>query len=189
MEASSIAKPRKKVIVLDTSAFLAGFDPFSISEEQYTVPSVEKEILANRMAKVRFHTAVEEGKLKIRIATKAFADKIEASATRVGDEFFLSEVDHQILALALELKMHGYSPSIVTDDYSMQNVADQIGIEFVSLSTFGIRHRLEWLRYCPACYRRYPAKYKHDTCEVCGTQLKRRPLKKKKLRHQEPGQN
>ncbi len=34
-------------MVLDTSAFLAGFDPFSLSEEQVTVPSVEEEIIRN----------------------------------------------------------------------------------------------------------------------------------------------
>ena len=39
----------KRIIVLDTSAFLAGFDPFSLSEEQVTVPKVEEEIRKNSM--------------------------------------------------------------------------------------------------------------------------------------------
>jgi UPF0271 protein len=83
----------------------------------------------------------------------------------------------QILALALELKAAGYNPQIVTDDYSIQNVATQMGIEFAALATFGIRRLLEWVRYCPACHREYPADYGSTKCTVCGTKLKRKPRK------------
>jgi UPF0271 protein len=172
-------KGGKKVIVLDTSALLAGFDPFSISEEQYTVPLVKEEIMKGSMPWVRFKTAVESRKLNVKTPGKTFLDEAEKSANIIGDTFFLSETDFQILALALELKTHGYFPLIATDDYSIQNVADQLGIEFASLSTFGIRFRLQWIRYCPACHRRYPADYKSRKCEVCGTELKRKPIKKK----------
>jgi UPF0271 protein len=161
---------------------VAGFDPFSISEEQITVPAVKKEILGSSMIRVRFKTAVESGKVKVRAPKKIFMNKAKASAKLVGDAFFLSEADLQVLALALELKTMGRSPSIVTDDYSIQNVANQMGIDFTSLATFGIRFRLQWIRYCPACHKRYPADYKHNRCEVCGTELKRKPLRKKLLK-------
>jgi len=173
------AKVGKRVMVLDTSAFLAGFDPFSISEEQYTTPMVKDEIIGSSMPRVRFKTAVESGKVKVKTPNKTFLDDVKKSAKIIGDTFFLSETDFQILALALELKTHGYFPLIVTDDYSIQNVADQLNIEFTSLATFGIRFRLQWIRYCPACHRRYPADYKSRICEVCGTELKRKPIKKK----------
>jgi UPF0271 protein len=173
------AKTGKRVIVLDTSAFLAGFDPFSISEEQYTIPMVKEEIMRGAMPWVRFKTAVESGKLKVKTPDKTFLEEAKKSAKIIGDKFFLSETDFQILALALELKTHGYFPLIATDDYSIQNVADQLNIKFASLTTFGIRFRLQWIRYCPACHRRYPADYKFKKCEVCGTELKRKPVKKK----------
>ena len=164
---------------MDTSAFVAGFDPFSIDEEQYTVPMVREEIRESSMAWVRFKTATESGKLKVRLPKKNFMDSVKESATLVGDTFFLSKTDLHVLALALELKAHGYSPLIATDDYSIQNVANQIGIEFTSLATFGIRFRLQWARYCPACHKKYPAEYKLRKCEVCGTELRRKPVKKK----------
>jgi len=164
--------------VLDTSAFLAGFDPFSVNEEQATVPNVEEEIRTNSMTWVRFKTAVENGKLKVKEPSEEFLNRVKASATKVGDSFFLSETDMQILALALELKAAGYNPQVVTDDYSIQNVATQIGIEFVSLATFGIRRLLEWVRYCPACHREYPSDYDFTKCAVCGTALKRKPRRK-----------
>jgi UPF0271 protein len=164
-------------MVLDTSAFLVGFDPFSVSEDQATVPKVEEEIRTNSMTWVRFKTAVENGKLKVNAPSEEFLNRVKASAITVGDSFFLSETDMQILALALELKAAGYSPQIVTDDYSIQNVATQMGIEFAALATFGIRRLLEWVRYCPACHREYPADYGSTKCAVCGTELKRKPRK------------
>jgi UPF0271 protein len=172
----------KRVIVLDTSALLAGFDPFSIREQQYTIPMVRKEIMRSSMAWIRFKTAAESGRLKIRTPNKTFLDEVKASATVIGDTFFLSDTDIQVLALALELKARGYAPLIATDDYSIQNVADQMGIEFASLATFGIRFRLQWIRYCPACQRKYPANYKSRRCKVCGTALKRKSLRKSNLK-------
>lgn len=174
-------KAGKRVIVLDTSAFLAGFDPLSISEEQYTIPMVKDEILGGSMLQVRFKTAVESGKLKVKAPDQTFLDKVKTSANIMGDAFFLSETDSQILALSLELKTHGCCPVIATDDYSIQNVADQLGIGFASLATFGIRFRLQWIRYCPACHKRYSADRRSNRCEICGTELKRKPLRRSDL--------
>jgi len=171
----------KRVLVLDTSAFLAGFDPSSIIEEQYTVPMVREETMGASMAWVRFNMAVENGKLRVKAPGSVFLENVKTSAKTVGDSFFLSETDLQLLALALELKSNGYSPRIVSDDYSIQNVADQLGMDFASLATFGIRFRLQWIRYCPACHRRYPSDYGSDKCEVCGTELKRKPMRKTRL--------
>jgi UPF0271 protein len=171
----------KKVIVLDTSALVAGFDPFSISEEQYTVPTVREEMAENSMSGVRFKTAVENGKVKVQTPNAVSLKKVKTFAAAVGDAFFLSETDTEVLALALELKTGGYSPLIATDDYSIQNVANQMRIGFASLATFGIRSRLEWIRYCPACHRKYPADYTSTRCKVCGTELKRKPLKRNPL--------
>ena len=165
----------KLVVVLDTSAFLAGYDPFAHSEEQVTVPKVEEEILRNSMIKMRFETAVESGKVKVRAPTKESSNAAKGSASKVGDSFKLSEADMQLLALALELKQEGYAPQIVTDDYSIQNVATQMGIGFSALATFGIKRLLEWIRYCPACHKEYPANTKSKECQVCGTELKRKP--------------
>ncbi len=173
-------QPNRRIIVLDTSAFLAGYDPFAANAEQVTVPKVEEEILRNSMVKMRFQTAVESGKVKIQAPTQDFAVAAKLSATKVGDAHKLSETDMQLLSLAFELKEQGYAPQIVTDDYSIQNVAKQLGIEFLALATFGIKRLLEWIRYCPACYKQYPADSKFKECQVCGTELKRKPRRQPK---------
>ncbi|HEX69286.1 MAG TPA: hypothetical protein ENG10_03210, partial [Candidatus Bathyarchaeota archaeon] len=52
---------------------------------------------------------------------------------RTGDFKYLSQADIEVLALALQLKNSGENPTVVTDDYSMQNVANKLGIEFSPL--------------------------------------------------------
>ena len=141
------------------------------------MPKVCDEIKINSMVLVRFNAAVENGKIKVKKPHENFSNIIRASANKVGDSYLLSETDIQLLALALELKMQGKQPKIITDDYSIQNVAKQNCIEFYALATFGIRRVLNWLRYCPACYREYPINTAFSDCQVCGTELKRKPKK------------
>jgi len=158
---------------------IAGFDPLTVSEDQYTVPTVREELIPDSLPGVRFNAAVESGKLKVETPSESSIQKVKESSKTVGDILYLSEADSQVLALAVDLKGAGYSPFIVTDDYSIQNVSNQLGLEFISLMTFGIRYRLTWILYCPACHRKYPSDYKLKNCQVCGTKLKRKPLGKK----------
>ncbi len=170
----------RRVIVLDTSAFLAGLDPLSLSEEQVTVPAVEEEISKNLIICTRFRTAIENGKLKIKAPRPEFLKGAKDFASNLGDSYLLSKADIQLLALCLELKAEGYAPQVVTDDYSIQNVATQMGVEFLALATFGIKRLLEWIRYCPACHKEYSANCKSKECLVCGTPLKRKPRRRVK---------
>jgi UPF0271 protein len=172
---------KRRVIVLDTSAFIAGFDPLAVPEKQYTVPEVKKELIAGSMPWMRFNAAIENRKLMIRNPKSSVLQEILEASRKVGDLRYLSEADLQVLALALELKSRGSSPLIITDDYSIQNVANKIDVEFTSLMTFGIKFRFKWILYCPACFRKYPSDYKFKICEVCGTALKRKPKKKTRL--------
>lgn len=131
---------------------------------------------------VRFRAAVENRRLRVKTPRISFLKKVKEASKKVGDVRYLSEADMEVLALALELKSAGLDPLIVTDDYSIQNVADQMGVNFASLITYGIRLRFNWILYCPACHRKYPSDYKFNSCEVCGTALKRKPLRKSPLK-------
>lgn len=130
------------------------------------------------MAWVRFKTAIDGGKLKIKAPENMFVERVIDVATSVGNNLSLSETDIQIIALALQLRTEGFDTLVATDDYSTQNVAKHLGINFASLATFGIRLPLKWVRYCPACHRKYPQDYKSIKCEICGTGLKRKPFRK-----------
>ena len=143
---------------------------------------MERELASNSLPLTRFRTAIDNGKLKLKTPRYTFLNKVKESAKTVGDVLFLSEVDLEVLALALELKNLGYNSIIVTDDYSIQNVANQVTVEFASLATFGIRFRHHWIMYCPACFRKYPPDCKNEICQVCGTRLKRKLLRKTRVR-------
>ncbi|MBT8172354.1 ribonuclease VapC [Candidatus Bathyarchaeota archaeon] len=172
---------KRRVIVLDTSAFIAGFDPLALSEKQFTVGEVRNELNSGTIPWMRFNTAIENGKVIITEPKDSFFQEILEASKKVGDMRYLSKADLQILALALELKEIGKNPLIVTDDYSIQNVANKIDVEFTSILTFGIKFRFKWVLYCPACYRKFPSDYKFMNCEICGTELKRKPKKKTHL--------
>ena len=170
--------PKRKVLVLDASAFINGFDPLSVNQIQYSAPAVKMELIPGSLPWTRLITASESGRLKIQSPKSSFLRKVEDVSKSVGDLLVLSDADKQILALAFELKDEGYSPLIVTDDYSMQNVAHKWGVEFSALMTLGIRYRFRWLIYCPACYHKFPGDYKPRSCSICGTKLKRKPVDK-----------
>ncbi len=142
---------------------------------------VRKELASKSMPWIRFNAAVENRKLRVMTPKISFLRRVKEASKSVGDVRYLSKADMQVLALALELKSAGLDPLIVTDDYSIQNVANQIGVNFTSLMTYGIRFRFNWILYCPACHRKYPSDYKFKSCEICGTELKRKPLRKTPL--------
>ncbi len=175
-------KAEDRVLVLDTSAFIAGFDPLAVEKEQYSVPEVKRELISGSLPWLRFKTAMAHGRLKVEDPGNQYLSTAKEASKSVGDTRSLSEADLQVLALALQLKERHNNPQIVTDDYSIQNVANELEIEFASLMTFGIKFRLEWVIYCPACHRRYPPDYEEQICEVCGTKVKRKPLRKTAVR-------
>jgi rRNA maturation endonuclease Nob1 len=167
-----------KVLVLDASAFIMGYDPLSIREKQVTTPSIGNELRSKNTIWLRFKMACDSGKLEVLSPSPHALKIVEELAKKTGDFGRLSKADREVLAVAEELRREGCSPIIVSDDYSIQNVADQLKLEYISLSTFGIRQRFQWIPYCPGCHKRYPTTSTLERCRICGTPLKRRPRKK-----------
>jgi len=178
----NIDRLKNKVIVLDTCVFIMDYDPLTVNQEQYTVPQVINELNQNSVGRLRLLIAVQQGRVKVKMPTKKFIDMIEDYSIKIGDSLLLSDVDKNVLALAKELMEEGHNTILLSDDYSIQNVADSVGLKYFSLSTLGIRHRYNWELYCPACHKVYPQTHKMSSCEVCGTKLKRRIKTKSPLR-------
>lgn len=167
-----------KVLVLDTSALIMGLDPLGLELESYSVPEVTEELRAQTGPSYRLAISASSGKLRIRTPTSDSLREIGDKAGTLGDKIALSNADASVLALALDLLHEGRTPIIVSDDYAVQNVAEGIGIAYQSLATLGIRQKFDWIFYCPACFRRYPGGGNLKVCQVCGTKLKRKPLRK-----------
>lgn len=156
-----------------------GLDPLGLEFETYSVPEVTAE-LRQAGPSYRLAISVSSGKLQIRIPSDASLRDVQNKAKMLGDRIALSSADVNILALALDLRKDSKEPVIVSDDYAVQNVAEGIGISYQSLATLGIRQKFDWIYYCPACFLRYSGEIK--TCRVCGTKLKRKPLRKRTVK-------
>jgi len=163
--------------VLDTSALIMGLDPSGLDFDCYSVPEVTEELRQQTGPSFRLHASTSSGKLKIQSPTKTSLTDVSDKAKTLGDKLVLSPTDTAVIALALDLLKQGENPVIVSDDYAVQNVAEELSLTYQSLATLGIREKYNWVYYCPACFRQYPTGATQD-CTVCGTRLKRKPLDK-----------
>jgi len=167
--------------VLDTSALVMGLNPSALDAPTYSAPSVMDELIPDTLPYARFTMSRDSGHLSVKRPTGLSLGAVEEVSSKVGDVGVLSRADLEVLALALDLRQRGQSPTIVSDDYAIQNVAETLGVEHSSLATFGITKRFNWIYYCPACFRRYTAEDAGRPCRVCGTRLKRKVVRKERV--------
>lgn len=156
------------------------YDPLSSKTEQYTVPSVICE-LKDRAARTRVLTAKDLGILRLQQPSERAKKSVESTSTGLGDRRRLSPTDRDVLALCLDLTALRRQCILVTDDYSIQNVAEHLGIQFRTLTTRGIRYRFHWILYCPGCGRTYRSNLESRVCTICGTELKRKVSEKTRV--------
>jgi len=167
-------------LVLDSSAFIQGIDPQN--ESAYTVPLVVEE-LRDGFIKARLWSMEATGRLKVVEPNESYLSFVEGESLRMGETHALSATDKQVLALGLQLRDEELEPVIVSDDYSVQNMADALGLGHRGLATPGIKRRLKWVLYCPGCRREYSEPQPDDVRPVCGTGLKRKPIGKRRVTH------
>lgn len=170
-----------RILLLDTSAFLMGYEAADVETEHYTVPFVREELREGNLAELRFDSAVRMGRLKVVTPNCEYLSDVRAVSLEMGEAGVLSAADEQLIALGVQLKSKSLAPIIVSDDYSVQNVADRLGLGFRSLATPGIRRRFEWVIYCPGCYKIFSTPQPGKVCPVCGTELRRRPRRKRPI--------
>ncbi len=169
------------VLILDTSAFIAGYSVQKSDELIYTVPSVREEIKEGTINRLRFENAVTSGSLKIIEPENIYREQVQSLLKNIGDDNILSITDIQIISLGIQLKTNGMTPTIVSDDYAVQNAADKLGFEFKGLMTPGIKRRYRWITYCPGCKKIFKDPPINRICTICGTKLKRRPSVERKI--------
>lgn len=167
-------------LILDATAIIQGYEHPDPEIQLYTVPYVVNEI-RDTVPKLRLDAWINAGKIKIIDPETQHIEKIESETQKMGESRNLSNPDKMVLALALQLKTDEWESMIVSDDYSVQNMASKLGIKYISIAVHGIKRRIEWEIYCPGCRRKYSIPQREGICHVCGTALKRRPVRKIKL--------
>jgi len=169
---------KRRTLVLDTSAFIAGYEPTGKGVRLYTVPEVLDE-LRDTMVRLRAQAALDSGKLMVESPKERFTEEVVRVAQETGDFASLSRTDLSVLALALQLGTLYSDLTLFSEDYSVQNVASRLGIKYRSLATLGISRRIVWETYCPGCHRTYEGLSSGEACPICGTRLKKKPQTKK----------
>ncbi|AEG18588.1 PIN domain-containing protein [Methanobacterium paludis] len=166
---------QNRVYVLDASAIIGGF--YSKKTMNFTTSDVTSEI-KDLKSKIMLQSAIEDGHIEIQDPDSEGVEKLGKVLRESGDILRLSDVDKNIIALAVTLKNKGFNPTLVTDDYSMQNVLKIIGMPYRSVLTEGIKEIVGWVKICKGCKKKYPPEYKFDECEICGTRVIRKRVKK-----------
>ena len=171
---------KQQVFIIDTSAILSG-KPLNIPQGiLLTTPGVSEELTPGGRDYRTFQLLMEKG-LQIHAPTKASLHLVRARAKETGDDRRLSTADVEILGLALDYKGNpDCEVTILSDDYSIQNVALLLNLRFQGFSQKEITQRYQWISHCPGCKRRFQEPV--DVCPICGTKTRVIINKKKKLR-------
>ena len=103
--------------------------------------------------------------LRVSDCTKDSVEKVTAAARKSGDLGRLSPVDITVLALALDTQ-----GTILSDDYSIQNVSRIMGIPFRPVGMKGIEKVEKWNYRCVGCGKWF--KEKADECPICGSGMR-----------------
>jgi len=166
-----------EVYVLDSSGIIGGF--ISRKLPNFTNSQVIMEI-KDLKSQIALQSAIENGLITIKEPDSQDIKEVEKVIKESGDVLRLSDVDKQVLALAISLKRDNMVPTVVTDDYSIQNVLKIMGISYRSVLTKGIEDVVGWVKFCKGCKKRYPSDYSQKECEICGSPISRKRIKKQK---------
>ncbi len=147
------------MLVLDSSAF---FSMDNLPEEEHVCPpGVIRELENHDDPRL----ALWGDLVRVSDCSAESLEKVREAAGRSGDIGRLSPVDLTVLALALDV-----SGTIWSDDYSIQNVARILGVDFKPVGMEGIKKVVKWNYQCIGCRKWY--KEKLPECPICGSGMK-----------------
>ena len=171
MEEKRVRLRGRECAVVDTSAFLVDSALQYLQDYHcFTVPKVIEEVKTLRH-RAGIEVLLDSKALDIVEVARDHLKEVLKVAKKTGDITSLSEVDLEVLALALQLKRQGYDPLLITDDYTLQNLASCLQIRWRGIRTRGIERRIEWRYRCTACGRVYYEFLKE--CSTCGHRLRK----------------
>lgn len=178
-----------KYRVLDASAFIGGFE--SKNSVNVTVGEITSEV-KDIKSKMLLEDLINNNQLNIIEPKEESILELEKIIEKSGDDLRLSGPDSKLLALTLELVNDKISSNnnkksassantveIVTDDYSIQNVAKILKIKFRSVLTSGVTEVYFWKKTCEGCKEEYSSDYNREDCDICGSKIFKHRIKNK----------
>lgn len=146
------------VHVIDTSTI---FMRKACYKNMVTVPEVVEEI---KDEDSQFYFSLLN--LRVEEASCKNVEKVVDVATRTGDIYRLSDTDIKLVAKALDLIEMGEDVVLVTDDYSIQNVAMSLGLKVDNVIQPKISRHYRWVKICRGCGKPVEG----EICPVCGSE-------------------
>ncbi|HIP63237.1 MAG TPA: NOB1 family endonuclease [Archaeoglobus profundus] len=155
-----------KVYIIDSSVIFLRKAYYN--ERMITVPEVIDEIKDE-------HSKLYLSLLNIKVEepSRDSIEKVIKIAKKTGDIHKLSNTDIKLLAKTLDEMKKGNEAVLVTDDYSIQNVAKLLGIKIENIIQPKISKVFKWIKVCKGCGR----KVNEEVCPICGSEVVLRRVK------------
>lgn len=144
--------------ILDTSALFALQD---LPPEPVTTPGVISELKKYEDPRLRYW----DDRLIVSEPSSRSMEIVRRAAAGTGDDARLSPVDMEVLALAID-----QGGIILTDDYSIQNLARVLKLDYRVVGLKGIKEIITWKYRCRGCGRTFDKNM--PDCPICGSSLR-----------------
>ncbi|MFW9851263.1 MAG: NOB1 family endonuclease, partial [Candidatus Thorarchaeota archaeon] len=167
-----------EIFLLDTGALLSNWVQKNPDAKLFTTASIIEEI-KNRPSVQRVESLISIGRLIIESPKEHCIREAKGAAEETGDISVLSPQDIDLIGLAYRFSRGGTEVVIVSTDLAVLNTARAIGVK--TLDPRGkMTHDIRWILKCPACGNS-SSNPKEVECTVCGTQMKRLPVSKRRI--------
>lgn len=133
----------EKVLVLDTGVFLNASTVPQMGL-LYTTSEVDLEV-KNADSQAIFENALRERGLRIEEPSNQSLKAVALLRSKINDSK-LSATDCGLLALALDLAGKKMHPTLLTDDYSLQNACKHAKIAFEGVVMRAIKHKKKFAK-------------------------------------------
>jgi UPF0271 protein len=150
----------EKKLVLDTSALFL-MEQLPDDSEAFVTPGVLKELERYKDRRVTLWGEL----LRVSDVSKANLARVRRAASETGDSTRISPTDAEVIALALDLEAE-----LLTNDYSVQNVASHLHILFKPVGIRAIKEVRKWHWRCTGCGKVFDKEL--PECMICGSKLK-----------------
>ncbi|MBY8998322.1 MAG: hypothetical protein KGD60_11375 [Candidatus Thorarchaeota archaeon] len=167
-----------QLYVLDAGVLISTWTDKKIDSTFITTPGIIEEV-RNRMSRFRAETLFLLEKMDERTPGVVEVKRVESVATSTGDHSVLSTNDIDLIALALTVINEGTKVTLVSTDFAVLNTASRLDIPIVDPNQ-KFKQRITWGMRCPACYYKSKTATRDTDCPVCGTVMRRTPLRKRK---------
>jgi UPF0271 protein len=163
------------VYVIDAGVLISTWTDKKAESTFYTTPGIIEEV-RNRMSRFRAETLFLLEKMHERTPTIDEVRKIESVATSTGDHSVLSNNDIELIALTSTLIKEGEDAILVSTDFAVLNTATQLDIPIIDPNK-RFKKKIVWGMKCPACQYKSKTPTRDTICPVCGTTMRRTPLR------------